>query len=131
MDRTCSTASIPLSLPQPNSSSTITPNPQSFGPLPMPPPPDMQSLMDKTANKTVQSQNASEFEELIRRKQASNPQFAFLFSSHPWNHYYEWKKVTLEQQLQIKQNKINTKNSKDIELKRKPITNKLIEEINI
>ena len=74
----------------------------------IPPPPDMQSLMDKTAQKTVQSQNAFEFEELIRRKQASNPQFAFLFRGHPWNHYYEWKKVTLQQ---IQQNNNNNNNN--------------------
>ena len=79
----------------------------------MPPPPEMQSLMDKTAQKTVQSQNAFEFEELIRRKQASNPQFAFLFRGHPWNHYYEWKKVTL-QQMQ------NNKNNNNIHKKHVP-----------
>eukprot|EP01083_Nonionella_stella_P145303 455050_1 len=102
------------SMPLPSQTHPIQPPNPSTALVPqahpsLPPPPEMQSLMDKTAIKTVDSQNAFEFERLLRHKQASNPQFAFLFRGHPWNHYYEWKKVTLEQQLQIQQNK--SKNS--------------------
>ena len=112
-------ASMPPPTGQPGFVPPLTPHgtlplppPPTTGPHPsMPPPPEMQSLMDKTAQKTVQSQNAFEFEELIRRKQASNPQFAFLFRGHPWNHYYEWKKVTL---LQLQNNKNNNVNKKHV-----------------
>ena len=97
---------MPPPLPTPHQAAPfMPPPPNAHPPLPMPPPPEMQALMDKTAQKAVSSQNTLEFEQMIRNKQTSNLQFAFLFRGHPYNHYYEFRKVTLRQQLQQQQNK--------------------------
>jgi len=76
--------------------SGVPPPPPGVYPVHPPKDPALHDRIIKLCEHVSQrSNNGHEFIKLVKKKEATNPEFAFLFPGQEGNEYYEWKKYCL------------------------------------
>jgi len=84
-------------------SSNIPAPPPGVYPVYPPKDPALHDRINKLCEHVSQrSNNGNEFIKLVKMKEATNPEFAFLFPGQEGNEYYEWKKYCLANGLDEK-----------------------------
>ena len=81
---------------QDGGSSGVPPPPPGVYPVYPPKDSALHDRINKLCEHVSQrSNNGHEFIKLVKMKEATNPEFAFLFPGQEGNEYYEWKKYCL------------------------------------